>query len=380
MRLLLVPFALFALLAAGEEAATEESSTPDEANAYYEKPEAEAEPISEQDAQAQAKAKEARKKEAEKYSYCEYDNCYDLLGVKDTSGPIPIKRAYRKLAAEWHPDKCPSGDIAKCKEVFPKYANAYEILSSSEMRKNYDFVLANPELFVGFYMKYSKPVYAPKSDLRFVFLLTILAAAGVQHLLKQSTYDQALSAMKSDPRGRYKERLNEIMARQDGKPPSPAKAKSGAARGEANSSKHNKVSVKAEELEKRKKAAEEILAEEMASELPPRPSLADNIAVDVFKSPLTITYTLLWAISGGMRDPGYKTRKALGMSAAEWDDVDEEEQSELIGKELWVGENLEAYEEGMGGGSKGPKSGKEKRAQRAAKKAKANPSSMVMED
>ena len=115
MRLLLVPFALFALLAAGEEAATEESSTPDEANAYYEKPEAEAEPISEQDVQAQAKAKEARKKEAEKYSYCEYDNCYELLGVKDTSGPIPIKRAYRKLAAEWHPDKCPSGDIASAR-------------------------------------------------------------------------------------------------------------------------------------------------------------------------------------------------------------------------------------------------------------------------
>ena len=57
---------------------------------------------------------------------------------------IAVKRAYRRLAAEFHPDKCPGGDIEKCREVFPKYANAYEILSSSEMRKNYDYVLANP--------------------------------------------------------------------------------------------------------------------------------------------------------------------------------------------------------------------------------------------
>jgi DnaJ-class molecular chaperone len=48
------------------------------------------------------------------------------------------------LAAEWHPDKCPGGDVEKCREEFPKYANAYEILSNSEMRKNYDYVLANP--------------------------------------------------------------------------------------------------------------------------------------------------------------------------------------------------------------------------------------------
>ena len=65
-----------------------------------------------------------RKELAQGKSYCEYDNCYELLGVSPTSGPIPIKRAYRKLAAKYHPDRCPGGDLAECKRLFPKYANA----------------------------------------------------------------------------------------------------------------------------------------------------------------------------------------------------------------------------------------------------------------
>ena len=52
----------------------------------------------------------------------------------------------------------------------------------------------------------------------------------------------------------------------------------------------------------------------------------DNVAVELFKAPLTLTYSVMWVMSGGMREPGYMTRKALGMSAAEWADVDEEEQ------------------------------------------------------
>lgn len=321
-----------------------------------------------------------RKELAEGKSYCEYDNCYELLGVTPESGPIPIKRAYRRLAAEWHPDKCASGDIAKCREVFPKYANAYEVLSNSEMRKNYDYVLANPYEFPGFYLRYSRPKYAPKSDLRTVLVLTLLAAAGVQYLIKHSMYEQALAAVKKDPRMRYNERVKEIMTRME-KSSTPKKLPSGGARGDAGSTKHNKT--KAEEAEKKRKAAEEQLELELASELPPPPSFYDNIAVDAFKAPLTLTYSVLWVIGGGMREPGYRTRKALGMSAAEWADVDEAEQAELVGRELWISENLEAYEEEIAAADakgKGPKSGKEKREQRARKKQLRNPSTMVIED
>jgi hypothetical protein len=77
----------------------------------------------------------------------------------------------------------------------------------------------------------------------------------------------------------------------------------------------HRAQVKPEELEKKKKAAEEVLAAESAAELPPPPSMADNVAVSLFKAPLTITYAAMWVMQGGLREPGYMTRKALGASS-----------------------------------------------------------------
>ena len=77
-----------------------------------------------------APQEESRKEKAEKYVYCESDNCYDLLGVKKDAGGLPIKRAYRKLASEWHPDK---NTDPRAKTLFQKYANTYEVLSSPQV-------------------------------------------------------------------------------------------------------------------------------------------------------------------------------------------------------------------------------------------------------
>ena len=67
--------------------------------------------------------------EVASHPYCMEDNCYELLGVKKDAGGLPIKRAYRKLASEWHPDKNPD---PRAKTLFQKYANAYEVLSSPQ--------------------------------------------------------------------------------------------------------------------------------------------------------------------------------------------------------------------------------------------------------
>ena len=44
----------------------------------------------------------------------------------------------------------------------------------------------------------------------------------------------------------------------------------------------------------------------------------------MFKLPLTTVYTVMWVLSGGMRETGYMTRRALGMSAADWEALEEE--------------------------------------------------------
>jgi molecular chaperone DnaJ len=61
---------------------------------------------------------------------------YDTLGVKKGASADEIKKAYRKLAAKYHPDKNP-GD-ASAEEKFKEVQNAYDVLSDAEQRKQYD--------------------------------------------------------------------------------------------------------------------------------------------------------------------------------------------------------------------------------------------------
>jgi DnaJ-class molecular chaperone len=60
---------------------------------------------------------------------------YEILGVSKSAAQDEIKRAYRKLALQYHPDrnKTPEGE-AKFKEV----TKAYEVLGNEEKRKTYD--------------------------------------------------------------------------------------------------------------------------------------------------------------------------------------------------------------------------------------------------
>lgn len=62
---------------------------------------------------------------------------YEVLGVQRYASPEDIKKAYRKVALRWHPDKNPENkDEAERK--FKEVAEAYEILSNNEKRDIYD--------------------------------------------------------------------------------------------------------------------------------------------------------------------------------------------------------------------------------------------------
>ena len=61
---------------------------------------------------------------------------YDTLGVKKGAPADEIKKAYRKLAAKYHPDKNPGN--ASAEEKFKEVQNAYDVLSDPEKRKQYD--------------------------------------------------------------------------------------------------------------------------------------------------------------------------------------------------------------------------------------------------
>jgi len=64
------------------------------------------------------------------------EDYYNILGVNKKSSPDDIKKAYRKLALKYHPDKNP--DNKQAEEQFKKISEAYAVLSDSEKRKQYD--------------------------------------------------------------------------------------------------------------------------------------------------------------------------------------------------------------------------------------------------
>ncbi|MDB4174535.1 molecular chaperone DnaJ [Bacteroidia bacterium] len=61
---------------------------------------------------------------------------YDILGVAKNASEAEIKKAYRKKAIQYHPDKNP--DNKEAEEKFKEAAEAYEILSNGEKRQRYD--------------------------------------------------------------------------------------------------------------------------------------------------------------------------------------------------------------------------------------------------
>ena len=269
------------------------------------------------------------------YSYCEADNCYDVLGVKRTTPQFQIKRAYRRLAAENHPDKNPS---PRAHKLFQKYTTAYEVLSDPEMRKNYEYFLDHPFEFPMHYMRYGSGKYAPKTDLRMVLLLILLGGSAAQYLYRDRMRKDLLHNAKNSRA--YTERLRGIVSTlSESKSPS----RGGSTKAKAKDAKAN--------AELRAKA-ETILLDELMAELPPMPSFEDTLLWQTFCFPVngsralvsSLTWFVKFSLLGqeyGAAEKEYLTIQVVGQET--WEDSNEAERDAFVSRELWIDSNRLAY-------------------------------------
>lgn len=68
----------------------------------------------------------------------EFQDYYAVLGVARDASADDIKKAYRKLALQWHPDRHPEDKRGEAETKFKRIAEAYEVLSDADKRSRYD--------------------------------------------------------------------------------------------------------------------------------------------------------------------------------------------------------------------------------------------------
>lgn len=83
---------------------------------------------------------------------------YQILGVNHRASEAEIKRAYRRLAVSYHPDKNPD---PLAENIFKEVNEAYDILSDPEKKRQYDLRLQNP--FIAWTQEPSTPYHRDRA-------------------------------------------------------------------------------------------------------------------------------------------------------------------------------------------------------------------------
>jgi len=120
-----------------------------------------------------------------------------------------ISQAYRGLARKWHPDLHRGAEAKEAAtEKFRLIAAAYEVLRDEESRKDYDYMLDNPEEYYHHYYRYYRRMYAPKVDVRIVIVVAISLISAYQYYAYNSRYKEGIDYFLTVPK--YRMRAKDI--------------------------------------------------------------------------------------------------------------------------------------------------------------------------
>jgi len=309
--------------------------------------------------------------------FCGQYDCYGILGFDyenfDREKPTQkmITKRYRSLSRHWHPDK---SKHPEAKERFQKIARAYEVLTSSKSRKEYDDLRYDQDAY---YKKYGSEVvftFAPQSDVVFVIVLVLAAINGFVYfaqynrwkkvcdrLVKAAVEDWSPSQGGSPESKELREEALKLLADEkqtaDDKDLPKASKQSSTTASKKGSKKGSKVSGK----EKKEKESEALrpFVEKLAYEITDfgagfhKPTWKDLALVKMAAWPYHLTLGMAWQVKYWVRrilklelndeERSVLTERAVGHVV--WEFSNEDEKQAMIKRELWKLSNLKEWNE-----------------------------------
>lgn len=269
--------------------------------------------------------------------YCGKQSCYDVLGVTRDAGKPELSKAYRKLARKYHPDvnKTEGAEV-----MFRSVATAYEILRDDDQRRDYDYMLDNPDEAYYHYYQYYKRRLTPKVDVRIVIAATITVISILQYLHKVHQYDEAVKYAMQNPK--FRNQAMKII-HQEGL------------------LENNKKSKNKRSKEERKREEERVLREIVEDSIDikggySKPTIQDILWIQLLCLPYFSLLYLKWYLNWvwkfwilkeeyGYEEKCYMTYTNLKLSANYWDALDDESKETYLEKELWDKDMCKKYKE-----------------------------------
>ncbi|XP_071478290.1 dnaJ homolog subfamily C member 25-like [Diadema antillarum] len=267
--------------------------------------------------------------------YCGKKSCYDVLGVSRDASKGDVAKAYRQLARKYHPDKYKAADA---EEKFQAVATAYEILRDEEQRKDYDFMLDNPDEVYRHYYRYYRRRVAPKVDVRIVIAVSITVISVIQYLSWWSRYNSAIQYLVTEPK--YRIRAQSI-AKQQGLLNDNMKSKG----------RRNKEAIREREEAILKKVVEENADIRGGYR---KPKVTDVLWIQLILLPVTIVQYIYWYVRWlwkftlwrepyGLQEKHYIIRKFLRISQLQYEAIESHEKELFLDRQLWIPENFKVY-------------------------------------
>lgn len=245
------------------------------------------------------------------------------------------------MARKFHPDMH-KGTEAKeeASKRFLVIASAYEVLRDEESRREYDYMLDNPDEVYRHYYNYFRRRYAPKVDIRIVLFVTISVISAFQYYGKLSRYNEAIDFFVTVPKYRL---AAQVIAEGDGLITKNQKSKKGM----------SKQQIREEEERVLRKIIEEKMSIKGGHS---KPTWKDVLWVQMILFPWIVLQWIyfyarwfykfvLLKEKYGSGEKEYLIRRYMGLNQAQWECLDEDEREDYMEQELWIKEHFKVWKD-----------------------------------